>query len=281
MPRAPNIRVGEHYESLRAAFPMTIYFDYNNVLNSGGERCFHNRTFFLSMLSDFIALLRQGPMSVFSPQICLLSFAPSGHRRESVLRELDEADVIRAFHKIVFTMERTTGHDPSFPKETRILWDDPRIIKYSAGKDDYIASQGHLQSDLVFFVDDKFENLDAAIELLPTLYAIEMRLRRRHELNIGDRRGWESPRFYTVFNLGELYDILFCIFEYEWNCSDCDPEWIAHGWYCSVCNRTLGYISRRARTSLQVVCRVKDTDIRAAYPFLWILRTLIPGIWRR
>ena len=189
MPRAPNIRVGEHYESLRAAFPMTIYFDYNNVLNSGGERCFHNRTFFLSMLSDFIALLRQGPMSVFSPQICLLSFAPSGHRRESVLRELDEADVIRAFHKIVFTMERTTGHDPSFPKETRILLDDPRIIKYSAGKDDYIASQGHLQSDLVFFVEDKFQNLDAAIELLPTLYAIEMRLRRRHELNIGDRRG--------------------------------------------------------------------------------------------
>ena len=178
---------------------VVIYFDYNGVLNSGGN---HDQRSMLRAMNIFCAQLKARETGYIS--MCVLSYSGWG-RSQKTLKELDNAGVLNLFEKIIFTTEPFSGDvdqlagrsEDHIYHSKRTLGNTIAFICFRGGKDAYLRSHyGPDCSSGIMFIDDKHK----------TLYAVHRLLPRVHLVELTDRYFLSDPRICThVHNLSELY----------------------------------------------------------------------------
>ena len=197
-----------------------LYIDYNNVINSGGQK--GSDQMFQDMCWFMISLDHLEP-NVYT---VLVSY---GERDMITLKELSKAGVGDLFNKIVFTRYRTrderlrksgTDKTPELEQcqypwwreknrwwKKRPLWTPEKYAIWSGGKDEYFTHCCPERScpqhcpDIAVFIDDKQGNLQAAQLLVPQMKFIHFT--RSNSRFHHSRNDWQ-----TVHTLPQLAKVL-------------------------------------------------------------------------
>jgi len=196
--------------------PFVVYIDYNNVINSGGQK--GSDQMFEDMNRFMVSL---DHLNVFT---VLVSY---GWCEKITLKELSMAGVGDLFDEIVFTRYRTrserlreTGTDQTPELEqcqyqwwnekrwwkTHPHWTPEKYATWSGGKDEYFKHCYQERScpqhcpDRAVFIDDKHGNLEAAQLLVPQMKFIHFTRKPRFHHS---RNDWQ-----TVHTLSQLVKVL-------------------------------------------------------------------------
>ena len=200
-------------------WPFTVYIDYNDVLNSGGQKGSDQ------MFEDMCRFMINLDHSALNVYTVLVSY---GFRDEITLKELSMACVGDLFDKIVFTRYRTreerlkksgTDQTPELEEfqyqwwretrwwKTRPRWTPAKYATWSGGKDEYFKHCCPERTcpqqcpDVAVFIDDKQGNLQAAQLLVPQMKCIHFT--RRYSRFPQSQNDWQ-----TVHTLPQLAKVV-------------------------------------------------------------------------